>query len=161
MTSLNDSVEYLQKIFASELEKKNVRIAYDLDRNRGLHLLVEPVSFKNQVMGNIISNAIKFSHPGGQIEINSYPMNHHYHVVEIRDHGIGMPQALIEHMFDLSKKTSRPGTGGEIGTGFGMHIMKSFMEMYQGQVLIESIEGKDENKCGTTFRLILKGQKTA
>lgn len=159
MTSLNGSVEYLQKIFSSELEKKNLRIVYDMDKNRGVNLLVEPVSFKNQVLGNIISNAIKFSHPGGSIDIISYPMNHHYQIVEIKDHGIGMPQILISQMFDLSKKTTRPGTEGEIGTGFGMHIMKSFVEMYHGQVLIESKEAqRDSENKGTTFRLILKGE---
>lgn len=156
-TSLNDSVEYLQKIFAGELEKKNLTIIYDAEKNRELHLAVEPVSFKNQVLGNIISNAIKFSHIGSKIDITAYPLNTHYHAIEIKDHGIGMPAILIGHMFDLSKKTSRIGTSGEIGTGFGMHIMKSFVEMYQGQVAVESVEAKvDSLNSGTTFKLILK-----
>lgn len=158
-TSLNDSVEYLQKVFASELDKKQLRINYDFDKYQGVVLMVEPVSFKNQVLGNIISNAIKFSYPGSEIKISSYPLNESYHAVEIRDYGIGMPEELKDQMFDLTKKTSRPGTSGEYGTGFGMHIMKSFVEMYHGQVLIESVEEKlKPDKKGTTFKLLLKGK---
>lgn len=156
-TSLNESVEYLKKVFIGELEKKNIQIQYDFERNKDFKVLVEPVSFKNQVLGNIVSNAIKFSKPGGTIRITCYPVSSHYQAIEIRDYGIGMPESMIEQMFDLTKKTSRQGTGGEIGTGFGMHIMKSFVEMFQGQVLIESIEEGSGEESGTTFKLILRG----
>ena len=154
-TSLNESVDYLRKVFAGELEKKQIDIKYDAEKNKDFKVLVEPVSFKNQVLGNIISNAIKFSRPGGEIKITCYPVSAHYQAVEIRDFGIGMPEQMIDQMFDLTKKTSRQGTSGELGTGFGMHIMKSFVEMFQGQVLIESTEGGDDS--GTTFKLILRG----
>lgn len=154
-TTLNESVEYLRKVFAGELEKKQIDIQYDAERNKDFKVLVEPVSFKNQVLGNIISNAIKFSRPGGMIRITCYPVSAHYQAIEIRDFGIGMPEQMIDQMFDLTKKTSRQGTSGELGTGFGMHIMKSFIEMFQGQVLIESTEGGEDS--GTTFKLILRG----
>lgn len=156
-TSLNESVDYLKKVFLGELEKKKIQIEYDFERNKNFKVLVEPVSFKNQVLGNIISNAIKFSKPGGVIKITCYPVSAHYQAIEIRDYGVGMPESMIDQMFDLTKKTSRQGTSGEPGTGFGMHIMKSFIEMFQGQVLIESNEGGPEEETGTTFKLILRG----
>lgn len=152
-TSLNTSIEYIQKIFFNDLDKKKIKVEYDFEKCEGLSLLVEPISFKNQVLGNIISNAIKFSHPGGIIEIMAYPVNQTNFALEIRDSGIGMPETLVPQLFDLSKKTTRPGTSGEEGTGFGMHIMKSFVEMYQGQISVESMEEK-----GTMFRIILKGE---
>lgn len=152
-TSLNETIDYLKKIFAEELEKKKLKVDYDFEKHDGLSLLVEPISFKNQVLGNIISNAIKFSHPQSSIKIQAYPVNSTFCAVEIKDDGIGMPDILIQQIFDLTKKTNRPGTNGESGTGFGMHIMKSFMELYEGEVKVTSIES-----TGTTFRLILKGQ---
>lgn len=155
---LNSCVEHLQRMFATELEKKKLRLSYDFEKHRGLSIIVDQVSFNNQVLANIFSNAIKFSDPGSTIEITSYPVNHHQVAVEIRDSGIGMPEPLLSSLFDMNKRTSRPGTGGETGTGFGMHIMKSFVEMYQGQVQIESVERTGEGPSGTSIRLILKGE---
>src|SRR5690606_16433531 len=126
----------------------------DHESHYGITLMVEPVSFKNQVLGNIISNAIKFSHPGGFITVSAKAVNEETFAVEIKDTGIGMPEHILNTLFDMNKKTSRPGTIGESGTGFGLHIMRSFVEMYGGKVEVASQEGK-----GTTFGLFLKGHK--
>lgn len=158
LTSLNSAVEYILGIYKSELEKKNIRIEYHFDKNAGLQLLVEPVSFNNQVLGNIVSNAIKFSPDHGQIFITAYPTNQGTFAVEIKDNGIGIPAHLRDNLFDLNKKTSRQGLRGESGTGFGMHIMKSFVEMYGGHVFVESMEASNDLPSGTTVKLILKGE---
>jgi signal transduction histidine kinase len=69
-----------------------------------------------------------------------------------------MPKVLQDQLFDINKKTSRTGTSGETGTGFGMHIMKSFVEMYGGEIFIESQERKENQNSGTTIKLSLKGE---
>lgn len=56
----------------------------------------------------------------------------------VEDHGIGMPEAHLENIFNLSKSISRTGTNGEEGTGFGMSLIKSFVESYGGSITIES-----------------------
>lgn len=160
MVPLNSAVEYVTRVFFPELEKKQIAIEYHYDKNAGLNVLVEPISFNNQVLGNIVSNAIKFSSIGSKIIINVYPVNQISYAIEIKDSGIGIPQPLIGQLFDLNKRTSRVGTMGESGTGFGMHIMKSFVEMYGGQVGVESIDSKDDSASGTTVRIILKGEWT-
>jgi signal transduction histidine kinase len=157
LTPLNPAVDYLRQIFQDDLRKKGLTLEYDARKHDELYLEVEPVSFKNQVLGNILANAIKFSHPGGKIFISAYPLNHHYVAVEVRDEGIGMPPELVEQIFDLSKKTSRSGTGGEVGTGFGLHIMKSFVEMYHGEVVVSSVEARGQGRGSTTFTLKLRG----
>lgn len=158
LTPLNKAVEYILEVYAAELEKKKIKVTYHFEKNEGLHLLVEPVSFNNQVLGNIVSNAIKFSPPNSEIILNAYPVGQRDYAVEVKDNGIGIPQDLIGQLFDLNKKTSRPGTNGESGTGFGMHITKSFVEMYGGELQIESMVGKDDVPSGTTIKLILKGE---
>lgn len=155
--SLNECIEYLEKLYAAELEKKHIKIDYDFKKHQGLSLFVEPVSFKNQVLGNVLSNAIKFSPPSSKISISAYPSGNQHYVVEIKDQGIGMPESLMDSLFDITKKTSRPGTAGESGTGFGMHIMKSFVEMYQGKIQIESTEENPE-KQGTCIKLMLRAE---
>jgi signal transduction histidine kinase len=156
---LNESIEYIKKLYAGELEKKNIKLIYDSQKYKDLKVLVEPISFNNQVLGNAISNSIKFSHPGSTITIRVYPRDQHFFAVEICDQGIGMPPLLMESLFDINKKTSRTGTNGESGTGFGMHIMKSFIEMYQGKVEVES---KDETQPmpGTIIKFLLKAEIT-
>ncbi len=159
LSPLNPAIENILTIFASEIERKNIQVIYDREKNQNLSLMVEPVSFSNQVLGNIFSNAIKFSDSGGTITISAWPVNHQMVTIEIKDNGIGMPQVLAEALFDMNKRTTRPGTKGESGTGFGMHIMKSFVEMYKGQVIVETVDReKDPEKSGTSIRLILKGE---
>jgi signal transduction histidine kinase len=159
LTPLNSAVAYILKLHSSDLERKQIKLAYHFAKNEGLNLLVEPISFNNQVLGNILSNAIKFSPPGSEINLTAYPLTHNSFAIEVKDNGIGMPQVLINQLFDLNKKTTRPGTNGESGTGFGMHIMKSFVEMYGGELIVESKEAKDETTpSGSTIKLILKGE---
>ncbi len=155
--SLNSSVDYIQKIYAGELERKNLHLSFDREIHAGLKVWVEPISFKNQVLGNILANAIKFSPAGCSISIVARVSSPGQVCLEIRDKGIGMPEDLVKELFDLNKKTSRPGTDGEIGTGVGMHIVKSFVEMYQGELIVESRDSGDAT--GTTVRLILKGEE--
>jgi signal transduction histidine kinase len=155
---LNTSVKYISDLYATELEKKQIKISYHFEKNEGIHLLVEPVSFNNLVLGNIITHAIKFSPIGGDIHLTAYPHSQGSIMVEVRDHGIGIPSSLLCHLFDLNKKTSRPGTIGESGTGFGLHIMKSFIEMYGGNLFIESMDAKENTHSGTTVKILLKGE---
>lgn len=60
----------------------------------------------------------------------------------------------MPHLFDANKKTYRNGTMGEQGSGFGLQIMKSFVELYGGDVSFKSIE-----EIGTSFIITLKGVK--
>jgi signal transduction histidine kinase len=155
---INESIEYVKKLYAVELEKKNIKLVYDAQKYKDLNVLVEPISFNNQVLGNAVSNSIKFSHPGSTITIRVSQGDQHFHIVEVCDQGIGMPPLLKESLFDINKKTSRAGTNGEIGTGFGMHIMKSFVEMYHGKVEVES---NDETQPlpGTVIKFLLKAER--
>jgi signal transduction histidine kinase len=158
-TSLAAAVEYIRKVYAVELDRKKLRLAVDRDALADLEVLVEPVSFMNQVLGNVVSNAIKFSPEDGVITVTGAVAGPGEIALEVRDSGIGIPEELVDHLFNLNKKTSRPGTNGESGTGFGMHIVKTFVEMYGGQVAIDSRVAAGSS--GTTVRLLLKGEKRA
>lgn len=155
---LNVAVDYVKKIYQPELDRRNITIEYHFDKHEGLKLLVEPVSFNNQVLGNIISNAIKFSPEHSQIFITAYPTNQGTFAIEIKDNGIGIPEQIKKQLFDINKKTSRPGLRGETGSGFGMHIMKSFVEMYGGHIHVESMETSNNLPSGTTVKIILEGE---
>jgi signal transduction histidine kinase len=152
-----EGIQYVRKVCAEDLEKKKIILDFDQEKYQDLQVLVEPVSFKNQVLCNIISNAIKFSPEGKTITITAEEIQKEHIQISIADEGIGMPSQILKKLFDINSKTSRTGTQGETGTGFGMHIMKTFMEMYDGEVKVESVEKTQDNpKSGTTFKLLLK-----
>jgi signal transduction histidine kinase len=157
-TSLDSALSYVLKVYASELDRKQVKVHFDHEKIKHYYVEVEPVSFYNQVFGNIVSNAIKFSAVGGNIIVDASTTANGRVEVKVIDHGIGMPKVLQDQLFDINKKTSRAGTSGETGTGFGMHIMKSFVEMYGGEIFIESQERKENQNSGTTIKLSLKGE---
>ena len=80
-----------------------------------------------------------------------------YAAISIRDFGVGMSERLLGDLFDLNKKTSRPGTEKESGTGFGMPLIKKFMTAYGGSIAIESTEeSANAGDHGTEVRLKLK-----
>lgn len=151
---LTSAVDHVCQNLRGELEKKKLTVVYDRERYQGWNVFVEPVSFKNQVLINIFSNSIKFSPENGKIFVSAYRRGRTV-TVEVRDEGIGIPQEILANLFDLTKKTSRPGTSGEMGSGFGMHIMKSFIDLYKGSVEVTSSESAPS---GTTFRINLIGQ---
>lgn len=106
------------------------------------------ISDKNMVAAvvrNLVANAIKYSHPGGSIEIRIQEQGDDV-MVSIADHGVGMPEKVRAGLFNLSCKRSMPGTQDERGTGLGLILCKEFVDKMGGHVGLESIEGK-----GSTF----------
>lgn len=154
--NFDEVVEKALFLFKEKINEKNLELV--INNEAGSHkFLAEPVSFSTSVFNNLISNAIKFSHSEGKIEVTLEKKNDHYLELKVQDHGIGMPEELKQNIFRSDKPTSRPGTSGEKGTGFGMPLVKSFVEQYQGSISLESVEkDSDPRHCGTTFILKLK-----
>lgn len=150
---LKSSITYLSKLYSPELLRKNIHLSYDFKEYEKLSLLVDSVSFNNQVLGNILSNAIKFSHPNTEIKIHVQEAEDGLYQLQIKDHGVGIPSYMINDLFDYNKNISRPGTLGEIGNGFGMQIMKSFVTLYGGRIEVESEVGS-----GSTIKIFVKGK---
>ena len=75
----------------------------------------------------------------------------------ITDSGIGIPPDLVANLFRFDVKTTRPGTLQEKGTGFGMPVVKKFVEYYGGRIEIESRTIEEfPNDHGTSITIILR-----
>ncbi|MEG3639331.1 CHASE domain-containing protein [Magnetococcus sp. PR-3] len=98
-----------------------------------------------QVMANLISNAVKFSPPQGQVEVmlSSHKSNW---LIQVVDHGIGIPDAFKPHIFDKFSQADSGDTRQQGGTGLGLAICKLIVERMGGVLNFESEEGK-----GTSF----------
>jgi two-component system sensor histidine kinase/response regulator len=139
----------------SQIREKDVRV--DTDVPTGTVVLAERVSLGNSVLNNLLTNAIKFSHPGSTVELTAVPAEGMVRIT-VRDHGVGMPPSLLADLFDVRKTTSRLGTAGEKGTGFGMPLMRKLVTVYGGSIEVASKE-QAEGVCdhGTEVRVVLKG----
>jgi signal transduction histidine kinase len=107
------------------------------------------------VIANALSNAIKFSHGGGVIEV-SITRAAGEMVLRIRDHGIGIPAELREMLAQSGRITSRAGTMHEEGTGLGVTLMRDFVEAMGGRFHLESRTAEESPADhGTTIEIRL------
>ena len=92
-----------------------------------------------QVFNNIISNAVKFSKPGGKITINSRDISFERMVeFSIRDTGVGIKDENISKLFEVDKKLSTLGTQGEKGSGLGLSLCNEIVTKHGGKIWAES-----------------------
>jgi len=141
-------------LLQARFREKNISIKMDVLED--IKVKVEPVSFVNSVLNNLLSNAIKFSYPNSQIELKARHELAGKTLIGIRDHGIGMPAMLLDSLFDIHQTTSRPGTAGEIGTGFGMPLVKRFVEAAAGTIRITSRDQREfPDSHGTTVFIVV------
>lgn len=103
-----------------------------------------------RVIENLMSNAIKFTHSGGRIDIALTEKTESI-LIEITDNGIGIPEALQDSVFNKFTKANRKGTEGETTTGLGLFIVKQIVDLHQGRIWFESKE-----KQGTSFFIELQ-----
>ena len=109
----------------------------------------------NQVLMNILSNAVKYTPTGGHIrfEVEELPRNEHYarYRFVVQDDGIGMSEDYQKTLFDPFTREERSGINKVQGTGLGMAITKSVIDLMGGSISVESATGK-----GTRFEVVLE-----
>ena len=142
-----------------ELIKNNIFFNMNLAKEKNISLVFSPsINIKllsidkgkmDQVMNNLISNAIKYSHEHTHIQIDLTEEKQSI-VCSIQDQGQGIPREELEHLFKPFQKTSTKTTAGESSTGLGLYIVKRIIEAHQGKIWIKSEIGK-----GSTFSFSL------
>lgn len=154
--NLNKVIDKIRFIFEDKLKAKNIKLITNGLNPRTPLVLADRPTLTNSVIANIVSNAIKFTKENGKITI-FISFNMEFVNIRISDRGIGMPEKLVKNIFSKDQKTTRKGTNGEVGTGFGMPIMAMYVEKYGGKVEVESKNILEyPERHGTTFTLSLK-----
>ncbi|MBF0301036.1 MAG: HAMP domain-containing histidine kinase, partial [Oligoflexia bacterium] len=154
---LIDVIEEIKFMFEDRFKKKNIQFTVD-DAKLPDNVMVwaDKTSLIHQVFANLISNAIKFSHEGQKIEIGFEDKGESFEI-KLQDNGIGIPSSMLKDIFKTHVKTSRLGTDKEKGTGFGLPLVKSYVEKYGGVVGVESkSEEESAIEHGTVFSVKLK-----
>jgi signal transduction histidine kinase len=100
-----------------------------------------------QVFGNLLSNAVKYSPEDGLVRVSAAPVDAEIAVV-IEDHGIGIPEKDRPRVFERYYRGSN--TSGIVGSGVGLYLVRTIVDLHEGSVALESCEG-----TGTRFEVRL------
>jgi adenylate cyclase len=152
--NLKLALEQVQEMFEETLEAKGLELSVNV--NQELDVKAEQVSLINEVLNNIVSNAIKFSFEGGVISVTAFEEVGLIYV-KITDQGRGILEQNLKSFMEDKGIVSTTGTKGEQGTGYGLYLVKSYMDLYGGQVLVQSTSiEKDARSHGTEVTLIFE-----
>jgi signal transduction histidine kinase len=131
----------------SQLLLKQITVDVNVEKN--LIIKVQSKLFI-QVLHNLFTNAIKFSHPGGKISVFGKKENNQTYI-QVKDFGIGFQQEDASQMFQRFTKKGRSGTAGEKSTGLGLYLTNMLVLKHNGKIKAES---NGEN-TGATFTVNL------
>ena len=101
------------------------------------------------IIRNLISNAIKYTHRGGEVEITAEALPDEIRI-SVKDNGVGISSENREKLFIIGSDLTLRGTDNEKGTGLGLLLCHDFVEKHGGKIWVESEVGK-----GSTFTFSL------
>ena len=100
-------------------------------------------SMLHSIMQNLVSNALKFTLPGGQVSLSCEKQGDKA-LITVKDNGVGLTEASLAKLFSLGSNVSAEGTKGEKGSGLGLPLCQEFAQKMGGKITIQS-----ERNCGT------------
>ena len=159
---LPDLIHDVRSIIQPNISAKRLSLFIDTMDVENEDIITDPLRL-NQILLNILSNAIKFTPTGGMISIriaekNGAPAGRACYEFRIKDNGIGMSEEFQKHIFEEFTREENSTVSGIQGTGLGMSITKNIVDLMGGTIAIESEPGKGSefivNLC-----FALSGQK--
>ncbi|MDA3912067.1 MAG: hybrid sensor histidine kinase/response regulator [Bacteroidales bacterium] len=136
--NLCDIIQENINLLSNIIHDKKIRVKCNIDKKLKVNA---DANMLKTIIRNLISNALKFTNPGGEIQLNA-TSDLNYTQIEVRDNGIGMDEKTMNKLFRLDENSSRKGTNNETGTGLGLIICKEFIQQHNGEIWVESEMGK-------------------
>jgi len=133
-------------ILEPNTEAKSIKIKVNIEKDMCVYADYNMIE---SILHNLITNAIKFTHKLGNIQISAMILNDMIEV-RIKDSGIGISAKKVNNLFQIDENVSSRGTEGEKGSGLGLLLCKDFVELNGGEIMVESKEGE-----GTCFSFTL------
>ena len=154
-SSLIEVMENLRTIVQTDATAKHLEFRIDTAEVVNEHVMCDRLRL-NQMLLNLLSNAMKFTMPGGTVSVRVAQKGparegQAAYQFQVKDTGIGMSREFLAHVFDPFERERSSTVSGIQGTGLGMAITKNIVDMMDGEITVESEEGK-----GTTFTVDLQ-----
>lgn len=137
--SVKTVVDTVISYFTFMTENKGIRIQNLIDNDI---FVFADENMLETILRNLVSNAIKYSHVGGQVKISAEPIDGNVSI-QVEDFGTGITDEIRSTFFQIdAKQKSMPGTLGERGTTLGLILCKEFIEKNHGKIFVQSEVGK-------------------
>ena len=152
--SNNNIVQVVEEIVMSITtltDSKSINIIFDTDIEDKI-IACDPEKIERIVL-NLISNAIKFSNAGDEIIVGVKDMNEFVQIT-VKDNGIGIEEEYFDMIFDRFKQIDKSLSRNAEGTGIGLSLVKSIVQLHGGSICVESEFGK-----GSKFTVMLPSRK--
>jgi signal transduction histidine kinase/CheY-like chemotaxis protein len=150
---LRTSIEEVLDIFGGKAAKAGLDLVYEIDNNTPSKVIGDSTRLK-QVLSNLVSNAVKFTHRG-EVFIGIHLLSTEEDQIElgfvVRDTGIGIPPEKIERLFKAFSQVDSSTTRKYGGTGLGLVICEKIIKLMDGHISVESTPGR-----GTIFSFTIK-----
>jgi PAS domain S-box-containing protein len=154
-----DLINTLLSTFKLQLEEREQTLKTNYDKRIPKWLLGDPVRI-NQILFNLIGNAIKFTPYGGTIGVSvkllSQDQEKVFIEIIVSDSGIGIPKDEIDKIFNLYTQSTKYSTREYGGSGLGLNIVKQLIDLMKGTILVKSSLG-----IGSTFTITTPLLKTS
>lgn len=146
-TDIVGFINDLMQTFNYQAQKKNITFTFEkeLEGADSLKVWIDPNNF-DKVLMNVLSNAFKYTHEGGNIEV-LLKTGHNdayrgalkdYFEIDITDNGIGIDKNKIEQIFERFYQIDNDMTQSNFGTGIGLHLSRSLVELHHGIIKAEN-----------------------
>ncbi len=148
--NLSDVMHELENMLAMEMQSRNLEFHMDMEDVKDSYIMCDRLRL-NQILLNLLGNAMKFTNPGGSIRVQiteraEQDGSEAIYEFRVKDTGIGMSEEFQEHIFEPFERERSSTVSGVQGTGLGMAITKNIVEMMGGTISV--ISKKD---VGTEF----------
>ncbi|NRY60280.1 hybrid sensor histidine kinase/response regulator [Clostridium beijerinckii] len=140
-------VEEITMSVASYISNNNINLIFDTDVEEKI-IACDPDKIE-RIMLNLLSNCIKFTDDNGSIFVNIFD-GEEYITLSVEDTGIGIPEEKVDIIFDRFRQVDKSFTRNYEGSGIGLSLVKSLVEMHDGTISVESKYG-----VGTKFTIKL------
>jgi two-component system, sensor histidine kinase and response regulator len=144
---LNQLIHETFALLAGMADNKNIILKTSLIK---AHDVIADKNALKTILRNLVSNAIKFTRPGGEIVVKVKDTGTDFLQISVSDNGVGMDAETMKNLFGKTKNEPKWGTSGEKGVGLGLVITKEFVEKHDGKIWVESESGR-----GSTFYFTL------
>jgi PAS domain S-box-containing protein len=132
-------VEDITLSINSYVEDKGITLIFDTDVEEKI-MAFDPYKIERIIL-NLLSNAIKFTNPEGEICVNITDMKDNI-IITVKDTGVGIPEDKLEMIFERFGQVDKTLSRNREGTGIGLSLVKSFVEMHGGKIYAKSELGK-------------------
>jgi len=149
-----DVIEACLRLLQFRAEEKNLDLSVEVDGT--LRALYADERLLKQVLINLVSNSIKFTPTGGRVLLKTWQSPEDGHVFEVSDTGVGIAREDIDAVFEPFRQVDGSLSRRHEGTGLGLPLSKSHVELHGGVMHLSSVPGK-----GTIVRVNLPASRIA